>query len=378
MDVLLDTSIYRKDPKRTTAGFLAINRLAAAKRIHLHMPYFVLNEFLTQQTDRLSAEFDKMLKAGGNVTRLTDHEATVAAVAQILDKIEGQAKKVVANVTGELDEWIAATHTKVHAVDDSHGRRVAEAYFSGTPPFSSIKQRSDFPDSFIYETARDLAEKHEHLHVIVADNTLRTACDGINNVMTYASVEEFVGSPECQDLLLVLDEVLNVDRLMKLLPEETNVLQGKLEHEIINPLASTMFSDQSIPDDNNEATVQGVGQPRETKFSFGDAEYYGDGMVVIPFSAIVECQVYYFIYKGDWYSMSDEAAEDIGISDLNEHYFEAEDTRDLSVDGRLVLGMPVEELQRDDLSDEDLTVLITDCDTTVEIEDVTVHHTSPY
>ena len=117
MDVLLDTSIYRKDPKRTTAGFLAINRLAAAKRIHLHMPYFVLNEFLTQQTDRLSAEFDKMLKAGGNVTRLTDHEATVAAVAQILDKIEGQAKKVVANVTGELDEWIAATHTKVHAVD---------------------------------------------------------------------------------------------------------------------------------------------------------------------------------------------------------------------------------------------------------------------
>ena len=82
---------------------------------------------------------------------------------------------------------------------------MAEAYFSGTPPFSSIKQRSDFPDSFIYETARDLAEKHEHLHVIVADNTLRTACDGINNVMTYASVEEFVGSPECQDLLLVLE-----------------------------------------------------------------------------------------------------------------------------------------------------------------------------
>ena len=36
------------------------------------------------------------------------------------------------------------------------------------------------------------------------------------------------------------NEVLNVDRLMKLLPEETNVLQGKLEHEIINPLASTI------------------------------------------------------------------------------------------------------------------------------------------
>ena len=372
MHVLLDTSIYRRDPKRGSSGFLAIRRLAAAKRVQLHMPHYVREEFLSQQVFQLSGEFDKIVKAGSKVKRLTDHEDTVVAAEQILDKIEPLANKVGANVTGELDAWITATNTKVHAVDDSHGQRVTEAYFSGAPPFTSVKQRSDFPDAFIYETVRDLAEKHEDFHVIVADKDLRTACEGINGVTTYASVEEFVGSAECQDLLLELDEVLNVARLMTLLPEETRVLQGKIEHEIIDPLASTVVSDESIPDDNNEATVQGVGQLRETELRFGDAEYYGDGRIVIPFSAIVECEVYYFIFKGDWYSMGDEASEAIGVSDWNEHYFEAEETRDLGVEGRLVLELPVEELRRDDLSDEDFRVLINDSDSVVEIEDVTV------
>ena len=169
--------------------------------------------------------------------------------------------------------------------------------------------------------------------MIVSDTKFCAACETISNVTTYASVEEFVVSPECQDLLLALDEVHNVDRLMKLLLEEINVLQDKLEMEIIKPLDGTTVSDASIPGDNNEATVQMVGQPRETKSTFGEEEYYGDGTVAISFSAIVECEVYYFIYKGDLYLISDDV-ESIGISDWNEHYFQAEETRDIDVLGR--------------------------------------------
>ena len=71
MHVVIDTSVYRTDPKRSRAGFHAITRLAVARQIRIHLPYYVRQEVLTQQAERLSKEFNKAIKSLESVKRIT-------------------------------------------------------------------------------------------------------------------------------------------------------------------------------------------------------------------------------------------------------------------------------------------------------------------
>ena len=371
MHVAIDTSVYRADPKRIKKGFKAITHLAVARRIQIHLPYYVRHEFLTQQTECLSKRFRTMAKAASSVSRLTAHNSTIDVINQMLGKIEKLIDGAAATASEELDSWIANTYTKTYQFDDCHGKRVTDAYFSGGEPFSSAKHREDFPDAFIYESIRDIAGKHETLHMIVADRTFRTFCGRLEGVRTYGSTDEFIQLPECQTLLRNLDEIANIDRIRDRLPRDLRILEDNLEREIIEPLADTTVRGP-IPDDNNEASVSMVGSPRHTQFKFDDMEYYGEGVIGIPVSTVVECELNYYIFKADWCVMDDVAISRISVSDWNKHYFLAEETRDVDVEGRLIVQLRLDELQRDDLTDDDLSTLINDANCTVEVEDATV------
>ena len=371
MHVAIDTSVSRTDPKRTKTGFQAITRLAAARQIQIHLPYYVGHEFLTQQTECLSQKFRTMIKAASSVSRLTEHDSIVDVINQTLDEVRKLADGAAATASEELDSWIADTYTLTYEFDDRYGKRVTDAYFSGGEPFSSPKHREDFPDAFIYEAIRDIAGKHGTLHMIVADGNLRDACERLENVRTYSNIAKFIHSPECQTLLRDLDEITNIDRITNRLLNDFKVLEDNLERQIIDPLANSTVRG-SIPDDNNEASVSMVGTPRNTEFKFDEVEYYGDGVIGIPVSTVVECEINYYIFKPDWCVMDDVAIQRISVSDWNKHYFSAEETRDVDIEGRLILQLPTDELRRDDLTDDDLSALISDANCTMEVEDATV------
>ena len=371
MHLAIDTSVYRADPKRIKKGFKAITHLAGARRVQIHLPYYVRQEFLTQQTECLSEHLRTMIKAASSVSRLTEHHSTVNVINQILDQIEKLVDGAAATASEELDSWVADTYTVTYQFDDCHGKRVTDAYFSGGEPFSSAKHREDFPDAFIYESIRDIAGKHGTLHVIVADTKFRSACGRLEGVRTYGSTDEFIQLPECQTLLRNLDEITNIDRIRNKLPRDLRILEDNLEREIIDPLADTTVTG-SIPDDNGEASVSMVGSPRNTEFKFDEVEYYGEGAIGIPVTTVVECGLNYYVFKADWCVMDDVDIHRISVSDWNKHYFLAEETRDVDVGCRLIMQLPIGELQRDDLTDEDLSALINDANCTVEVEDATV------
>ena len=102
MHVAIDTSVYRTDPKRTKTGFQAITRLAAARQIQIHLPYYVGHEFLTQQTECLSQKFRTMIKAASSVSRLTEHDSTVDVINQTLDEVRKLADGAAATASEEL------------------------------------------------------------------------------------------------------------------------------------------------------------------------------------------------------------------------------------------------------------------------------------
>jgi hypothetical protein len=74
--------------------------------------------------------------------------------------------------------------------------------------------------------------------------------------------------------------------------------------------------------------------------------------------ASLECELGYFIFKGEYSVIPDDRAENISVRDWNDHYFAASESYDLNLEGRLIIDFPIEELERDNLDDEDLSALV--------------------
>jgi len=58
--IVLDTNIYRNNPGRNNLNFQAIEKLANAGWLKLHVPYVVEREFQTQQREIYSRDLEKI------------------------------------------------------------------------------------------------------------------------------------------------------------------------------------------------------------------------------------------------------------------------------------------------------------------------------
>lgn len=374
MHLVIDSSIYRSDPRRRSAGLRAITRLTAAASISLHVPHYVYKEFVTQQEEQLKRAVDKIRHGATSLKELTDDQKITSTVEAVLERAETLQTNLVACATEQFDSWIAETNAIIHLPRQDHAQRVTDAYFGGTPPFAARKSRRDIPDAFIYETIKDLLAEYHELQVVVADAKLRKACATLPNVQAYETIDEFIATPACQALLTEANAAANIERVRARLPQDTEIFNGALETHIIDALHGMTIHDQDIPDDNHEGRVEMVGEPRDTMFQFGDVEYYGGGTLAIPFRTRIECELGYYIFKSEYYVIPDDRAENISVSDWNDHYFEASETYNLNVEGRLITKLAVEELQSANLEDQDISALINDADKTVEIDEATAHH----
>ena len=63
-----------------------------------------------------------------------------------------------------------------------------------------------------------------------------------------------------------------------------------------------------------------------------------------------------------------EKPQYISVTDWNKHYVLAEETREIDVKGQLILSLPANKLQQEDVSEEDLSDLINTAGYAVEIE----------
>ena len=74
LQVVVDTSIYRNDPKRNKAAFRALDRLLRGKKVQLHVPYYVKKEFLTQQSSAVVEEINVIRTRAHSILRRTENE----------------------------------------------------------------------------------------------------------------------------------------------------------------------------------------------------------------------------------------------------------------------------------------------------------------
>ena len=322
LDVLIDSCIFRADRKRSKSSFRIIARLARAGKLRVHIPVYVKNEVISQQQEDVGRNIRELESTAEAIVRTTGAPALTTFSEDIVARVAAAQAHVKEHLATEFQEWMQEVRAVETPLLPDHGQRVTDAYFAGAPPFRSPKHRPDIPDSFIWEAALDIAKNCELLYVVSKDGRLRETAGEHDEMEGFATLDEFI-EEACQDELAELIPVAiakNVERIKALLPGQTEKLISYLENDVVNELAEKTVTHESIPDDNNEGIITSVDSPTNVQFDFAAAEHYGDGDIGIPFTATVDCELNFAIYKGDYYSLSN--TEHISISERNSHYYD--------------------------------------------------------
>jgi hypothetical protein len=371
--VVADTTAYRADPKRDKAAFRAIARLAHAGYLVLHIPDIVRREFVSQQRQQYSKHIQALRAELHDFGRRSLPTAVADYVGGVLGRLAPLDVDLRAFAEDEFAEWASAMSAVIHPIGQSHGGRVVEAYFAGALPFREPKHRDDFPDAFLWQVIIDLAEQHNPLYVVSSDKGIFNAAQGVEGVTPFDSLEDFVASEPFQALLKAHFASANIKALLALLPEHLDFVSAALANELVDELAGRTVRSDEIPDDNSEAIISMVGNPEDLDLDIAAAVDHGDGLFVVPFSLRTECLLDYAIFKGDFYTLPDEKSDRISTSELNEHYYSAEEYYTLRVDGLLSFEVGAEALRSTDLSEDDLVGILEDATITVDsIEDIEV------
>jgi PIN domain-containing protein len=375
LHVIIDTSIYRNDPKRGKAAFRALTRLCEGGKIVLYVPAYVKGEFVSQQKIAVEDDIRKIITAAKSITRRSGDERLAKFSEEVIKAAEKILPKAGALTTEEFTRWAKRCKALPIKIKPEHAESVMNDYFAGKVPFSSVKHREDIPDSFIWQTVIDLADKKKHVYFIANDGQLFKAAKTLSNVTAHRTIDEFVESPEFQKAIeeLTTEAVArNIARAKRILPKNESALREMLESDIVNAIANRTVHDSSIPDDNGEGLIMGVDSPEDLTFDFDNVEFYGGSEIGIPFTTTVDCELNYAIYKGDYFTLSEKKQAQISISERNEHYFDADETYPIEVTGTLSVELETKVLENLKATDEDVEQAILSGMHDVEITDTEV------
>jgi hypothetical protein len=64
LHIVLDTSTFRTNPRRTSPAFRTLSALARGGKIKIHVPHVIKREFLSQQYEQIGAALQGLKKQG--------------------------------------------------------------------------------------------------------------------------------------------------------------------------------------------------------------------------------------------------------------------------------------------------------------------------
>lgn len=335
IDVVIDTSIYRADPKREKAAFRILTKMAANGFVRVHIPHVVEREFSTQQLTSLESTFGEARKFISSARKRVS-ESLIQEVNGIEKLIESFRVKAEVEIVSSLSKWAKEINAEIHATQPHHGELVLNAYFSGNAPFSQPKERKDFPDAFIYESIHDIAKLKGSVHVDSADENLRNACSKIKGVTAYDTLEEFLKSKPCIDAVHHLEHLEKVNQFRVNIGSYVSAFLKHINQLLLDYLPYKEFEDPHFKSDDNSGAVEMMDESEDIELDESKIEILGVDTLLVPFSCRLGALVYYSIFAADYWAMADN--ELLGISvhydeNSSDHYLEANENVTLEING---------------------------------------------
>jgi hypothetical protein len=340
LHIFLDTCVLTRDPKRDTAAFRALERLAQKGSVTIHVSDVTVREFVSQE----EGQFEKLVNQLQNTLRdiqrrIPPGEALGKRIASIRTSIQSLGEGLDIIAKNALPDWMNRVKAKVYGQRPDDGKRVLESYFHGNPPFKTKKNRADFPDAFIFECLKEIASSTGTVHAVISDVLLRESASKLPGVTVYEDLDSLIMAQVLQELIRTGNVEENMALLCTYLHDDYSVLGSILKDRWVDAIAGKEIESAAIPDDNNVATIGMVGEPDDISYRTDDIEYYGDGSFRVPFEASAEVLADYYIFKSDYYCMNEKRAEQISIEDWNDHYYAAEEYFTIRVHGSLSLSL---------------------------------------
>lgn len=352
--VVLDTNIYRSNPNRDNLHFKALERLSKNGVIRVHIPYVVLREFQTQQREIYSKDLAKAVSGLSGLSRKQLDKGMLDKLNDIKSELEKESEDILSSAESQISNWAKSIGANIYPLCIDQTNAALEAYFQGAPPLKSVKNRDDIPDSFIVQSIYKLFSETKEIHVVAGDEKVRDAFSNEDAIFTYASLSEFIESEHIQNELKDLDLIENIGPIVEAIEQfenDSSDITNFISNNLGEAIVWKTFTHPSIPDDNNEATVNSYGEAEDVELDFEEIGYYGNGQFGIPFSAKIVVLADYYIFKSDYYCMDPEREHVPSVTDHNKHYFEAEEEFELCVSGLVSIGVDRDSINFDDFSE---------------------------
>lgn len=366
--VSLDTNILRDDPQRRGAPFRRLEELVQDGHVQLHLPEIVCREFTTG----VAAEYRQHLNSGIRELNSVRRDFIDPIASDLSSHLRELRKNIEDRCEADFKEWIAKTKAVQYSPPPEALPWLVDAYFAGHLPFRAAKNRNDFPDALIWTTITYIADQVGELHFVSRDTGLSAAAKDAASIIHYPSIEDFLVST-FGELATLTDE-----RLLGLLHEAVKELETRAIELVPEHIQGETVRSKYIPDDNHEATISLAYEPSELKIDVTRTENLGGGYFTFEFVGRADVTLDYAVYKADWAVLDDDRISEIGISELNDHYYGAEESAEVSFRGYLDVRVTYNEPDEDEyLSNADLKELISRAEYDVPELEVTKLH-MPY
>jgi len=148
--IVLDTNIYRHNPSRDNLNFKAVEKLATADRLKLHIPYVVEREFQTLQRKIYSEDLEKAKSGPSGLLRKQLSPDVLYRLNLLKDQLEAEPENILFDAEDQFVQWAQSIDANRYPLCLEQSSKALDSYFQGLPP-KEPKIRNDIPDSFVVQ-----------------------------------------------------------------------------------------------------------------------------------------------------------------------------------------------------------------------------------
>jgi hypothetical protein len=178
--VFLDTGFF-KDYKQKDSAYRKLMEYSRDNKIFLCTSYICLEEWRTQKVSHI---YTTLQDLRGKLEGLQNNNFIARELLGPINKKFPDYEQIVKQSKKGTEIFIGENNIHKHMPREKHIWATWDAYFNGDPPFKQKKNRSDIPDAWIFECARDaLADQRlgsaDNKFCIGGDNALNDALGGL-------------------------------------------------------------------------------------------------------------------------------------------------------------------------------------------------------
>lgn len=352
MDIFFDTSGLPRKLASPGQAFYALRELADAGLVSVLIPEIVARERESQVAKGLKALEEHVSDV---IVETVFHDEELCSGLHAAWKVLREDGGVSPKAERILQGFMNGLKAKVVKSDESDLASMWELYFSGSGPFSSMKNRKDIPDAFVYLCAKSMSldETREMLHCVIHDGNLAKAVKAIPGCRVYSTLLDLMESKAGKKVLGKLPWeqawALKVNEAIESAEKSAKGYTAKLSELVEEELPAWSLED-GLP--GSGGTVMGGHAVEAGKYTidWSAAESIGPGWVEIPFAGKVSAEYEYGIYPPDTFRLPSRVHIQQGDFE-HDSVFDASCVVELSVNGRALLKFTEENI-RDSKWDE--------------------------